>query len=140
MVYIFQNQKNYSVYLDPINQDTDYHQNVTNFIKNSVGVNSYSILTITTQDNTGYYSLEYIYALKNLPVYQIPINMDLRGELYYDYNPQKDVSVLICKDFSDYNEVELKCLDVFLYKYGKRQILNSAKINSSDVFVFTNTL
>jgi len=138
IVYIYHNQKNLAQFLYQNEFVVDHLQKVADFIAKNANNKPYSILLITPHDQSGYYSLEYIYALKKLPAYQIPIRMDIRGELYYDFNPDRDYSILICKEFSDYHEVETRCLNVFLNKYGWRQFLLNKKIDTINVFVFEN--
>ena len=65
--------------------------------------------------------------------------MDTRGELYYNFNPDKDLPFLICKEFHTEIRVIENCLNPFLSEYGFNKYLLRNDIGSDSVFVFMNT-
>lgn len=140
MLYIYNNQKNFVGNLFAKSQIKNHQQKVADFIKNTVQYNSYSLITYTPDDKSGYYSLEYIYALKKLQVYHMPIRMDYRGELHYSFNSQKKNIFLICKNYPNNIILLNECLNFFRTKYDKKEFTIKQKIDNVEIFLFTNKI
>ena len=136
---VFNNSKNIAIYLNSGNHDKQHHQKVAGFIKSTAGNKSFSIFTSTPYEKSNYYSLEFLYALRKINSFPTGIRMDTRGELYYNFNPDKDLLFLICKEFHTEIRVIENCLNPFLSEYGFNKYLLRNDIGSDSVFVFMNT-
>lgn len=136
---IYNNSKSISFYLNSNRSDKNHRQRIAQFIKSVADKKSFTLFTSTPDENTNYYSLEYLYALRQLKSFPVGIRMDVRGELYYNFNPNRELYFLICKEFSRQTEITGNCLNPFLSEYKLNSYILKKNFGIDTVFAFNNS-
>ena len=132
------NLKNYQQYLIDDALLSGYRQKLSQFLIDLTSGRQYSIYVISPDDDTNYYALEYLYLLTKSRYNLDDITMDLRGELYYRFDPEKELVILICSGFEKELENELLCLNKFKNLYSISDRSGTYSINNQQIFTFSN--